>query len=458
MNISFDLPLSYEYDVIIVGGGISGSIAAIAAGREGSSVLLIERFGFLGGMLTAAGVGPMMTFHAGETQVIQGITGEVIERLKSQNLSTGHIPDTTGFTYSVTPFDPEGMKSELESMALEANVTLLFHTSLAHVLVKNQEISEILLCNKAGLQRAKGKVYIDASGDADLSAMAGVNFTKGRKSDGLPQPMTMKLRLYNVNIDRIRNYIKQNPDEFPRLKGNTDIIDKANRLSIGGFVKTFDKAKADGLISFSREDLLFFETNNPGEVIINTSRIVGLDATDPLQLTQGEVEGRKQAKELFHFLKQRVPGFENAVVHSTGPQIGIRSSRQVIGVYTTTKEDILTCKIFDDAILCNGYPVDVHNPSGSGTMANHLNWGEYYTIPYRSLINLDIRNLVNVGRGISGDFEAQAAFRTTPGSGAIGHAGGCAATIALKNNNDFHSVPVSELQSLLRKQGAYLPK
>ena len=418
---------------------------------------MIERFGFLGGMLTTAGVGPMMTFHAGKEQVIQGLTGELIERMTRKGLSTGHIPDTTGFTYSVTPFDPEGMKRELETMALDAGVQLLYHTALAHVETDNNTIKELLLCNKAGLERCVGRVFIDATGDADVSAMAGVQFEKGRKEDGRAQPMTMKLRLYNIDIPQIRRFIKDHPEEFPRLKGDVSRIDGSPRLSIGGFVKTMARSRADGKLSIAREDVLFFETNNPGEVIVNTSRIIGLDATDPLQLTAGEVEGRRQAAEIFTFLKEYVPGFQHAIVHSTGPQVGVRSSRQVRGVYTITRDDIVNGRKFPDAVVCNGYPIDIHNPSGSGTDTVHLPWGEYYTIPYRSLVNSSITNVVNVGRGISSDFDSQAAFRTTPGSGAIGHAGGCAAYLATRQDNNFLNVSILKLQNLLRAQGAFLP-
>ncbi len=455
--IHYNIPETYSHDVVVVGGGISGSMAAIAAGRAGASVLLVERFGFLGGMLTAAGVGPMMTFHAGAEQVIQGLTGELIERLVQKGLSTGHIPDTTGFTYTVTPFDPEGMKREIETMAMDAGVQLLYHTAMAHVETDDAFIKEILLCNKSGLQRSVGRVFVDATGDADVSAMAGVDYIKGRKEDGRAQPMTMKLRLYNVDIPRIRRFIKEHPEEFPRLKGDVSHLDDSPRLSIGGFVETMARARADGNMSIVREDVLFFETNNPGEVIVNTSRITGLDATDALQLTAGEVEGRRQAAEIYTFLKEYIPGFENAIVHSTGPQIGVRSSRQVRGRYTVTREDIVAARKFPDAVVCNGYPIDVHNPSGSGTDAIHLVWGDYYTIPYRSMINDQISNVINVGRGISGDFDAQAAFRTTPGSGAIGHAGGCAAYLAAAGDSNTLNVSVPRLQDLLRSQGAFLP-
>lgn len=445
-----------QFEIIIVGGGISGAIAGISAARAGTDTLIIEQNGFLGGMLTAAGVGPMMTFHAGETQVIKGITGELVDRLKVRGLSPGHIIDSTGYTYSVTPFDLEGMKIELESMFIEAGGTLLYHTMLAEVIKDKNNIAELIICNKSGLSRIKGKVYIDATGDADLSAWSGVDFVKGREGDGLSQPLTMKLRMYGVNIPAVKDFIRNHPEEFPRLKGDTSIIDKTERLSIGGFVNILKEARDCGEISFQREDVLFFETSNKGEVIINTSRITGLDSTNPYELTKGEIEGRKQAAEIAAFMKKRIPGFENSVLIFTGPSIGIRSSRQIKGLYTIKESDILTGRKFNDAVVCNGYPIDIHSPSGENTLSTHLKWGEYYTIPYRALINDKVDNLITVGRCISGNFAAQAAFRTTPGAGAIGHAGGAAAAISIKTGKSFRELNYEDIKQLLVEQQAFL--
>ncbi|MDA3955762.1 FAD-dependent oxidoreductase [Oceanispirochaeta sp.] len=446
-----------DFDLIIVGGGISGAIAGISAARENIKTLIIDQNGFLGGMLTGAGVGPMMTFHSGSEQVIQGITGELIDRLKKENLSPGHLFDTTGYTYTVTPFDLEGMKWALESMFLEAGGHLLYHTMLADVQLDSGMIQSLTICNKGGLSTIKGSYYIDATGDADLSAWSGVECTKGRESDGMSQPLTMKVRMYGVDMSKVRGYIHSHPEEFPRLKGDTSIIDKAERLSIGGFVQTLKNARASGDFTFTREDILFFETNNPGEVIINTSRITGLDSTNPFDLSKGEVEGRKQAHELARFFRKYISGFENAVLEFTGPSIGIRSSRQIEGLYRITKDDILEGRKFEDAVVCNGYPIDVHSPTGEDTFSSHLAWGDYYTIPYRALVNKLVGNLITVGRCISGDFEAQAAFRTTPGAGAIGHAGGAASVIAVRSKKSFAELDYKEIQDLLRKQNAFLP-
>ncbi len=447
-----------QYDIIIVGGGISGAIAAIAASRNNVKTLIVEQQGFLGGMLTAAGVGPMMTFHAGEKQVIQGITGELIERLVKKGKSPGHIMDTTGYTYSVTPFDAEGLKHELEIMLLESSAEVLYHTMLANVATENGLITSITICNKVGLSELTARVFVDATGDADLSAWVGVECIKGRESSPVIQPMTMNLKMANVDIEKIKTYMKAHPDEFPRHRDKQTLsrLDDAPRVSIAGFVNTFEAAKKTREITFQREELLFFETNNPGEVIVNTTRILGLDPTDPWELSKAEIEGRKQVRELEKFLLKRVSGFENAILLSSGPTVGRRSSRQIKGLYTLTREDILSGKTFDDVIAHYGYPIDIHSPTGEDSKSEFLPWGNFYSIPYRCLLNASIHNLITVGRCISATFEAQAAFRTTPGVGAIGHAGGVAASLAVLQNRKFCDLNIEDIQNTLIKQHAYL--
>ncbi|NLL69524.1 MAG: FAD-dependent oxidoreductase [Epulopiscium sp.] len=445
-----------RYDIIIVGGGISGTMAGIAASRIGAQVLVIESYGFLGGMLTTAGVGPMMTFHAGEKQVIQGITSELINRLVAKGQSIGHIFDTVGYTYSLTPFDIEGMKQELEMMLLESGGQVLYHTMLAKVHREGAKIEKITICNKAGLSDLEAKIYIDATGDADLAVWAGVPYTKGREKDGAAQPMTMKMRMGNVDMAQLKNFIHEHPEEFPLYQGDTSIIEKSPRLSTAGFVKKFQKAKERGEISIPREDVLLFESNTPGEVILNTTRILGCDSTDPWSLSKAEIEGRKQCRELELFLKKYIPGFKNANALYSGPSIGVRGSRQIQGIYTLTAKDILTMQTFDDVIAHSGYPIDIHSPDGGHTDHAKLEWGGMYSIPYRTLITHELDNLIVVGRCISATFEAQAAIRTTPTVGAIGQAGGIAASLAAKKDTRVQQIDTTELQNILLQQKAYL--
>lgn len=447
-----------EAEVVVIGGGISGALAAISAGRAGRQVLLVERYGFLGGMLTAGGVGPMMTFHTGNTQLVQGLNGELIERLKKNGGSPGHLFDTTGYTFSVTPFDAEAMKLELDRMCREAGVRVLFHAQLTGCRKENDRIRSVTVQSGAHSLEISGKVFIDATGNADLSVLAGAPTAKGRPEDGKCQPMTMNLKLYNVDIPVVRRYIHEHPEDFPMLKGDTSIIDNAPRLSTGGFVSLLQKARERGEISFPRECVLFFETANPGEVIVNTSRIAELDPTDPFDVSEAERIGREQAREIMDFVHRYMPGFENAKLAFTGPEIGRRSSRQLKGAYTLQVQDILGAAKFPDAVVCNAYPVDIHSPTGDpkGNLHGHLKAGEYYTIPYRALYAPEVKNLLVAGRAISSDFAAQAAFRTTPCAGAIGHAAGAAAALAAENG-DVTQLEYARLRALLLEQGAFLP-
>ncbi len=445
-----------RYEVIVAGGGVSGSIAAIAAARTGAKTLIVESGGFMGGTLTAAGVGPMMTFHAGTKQAIQGITDELVQRLRSIGKSPGHIADATNYTYSVTPFDAEAMKYELDLMLQESGGDVLYHTMLAGAEVSDRRITSLTLCNKSGLSQISAEVYIDATGDGDLAVWSGVPFTKGREADEMSQPMTLKMKMRNVDTIQIKDYIKEHREEFPRMNQDISVMDSAARLSVVGFDRQFREAKERGEISIPREDVLFFETNNPGEVIMNTTRILGKDSTDPWSLSLAEVEGRKQCRELELFLKKYVPGFQDSVVVSTGPSIGVRGSRQIKGIYTLTAQDILTMKRFEDVIAHSGYPIDIHSPDGEGTATDKLEWGGMYGIPYRTLITNEIDNLIVVGRCLSATFEAQAAVRTTPTVGAIGQAGGTAAALAVKAGLPVQQVDISRLQRTLQEQGAYL--
>lgn len=452
------------YDVIVVGGGISGTMAAISAGRGGAKVLLIDSNGYLGGTLTACGVGPMMTFHAGEKQVVKGITDEVIQRLAKKGLSPGHIFDTTGYTYTVTPFDAEGLKFELEEMARECGVHILYHTMLAGVETSDGNISRITICNKAGLSTLTAKIYIDATGDADLSSMSGVGCSVGREEDGKTQPMSMMLRVNHVDVDVVREYIKNHEEEFPRLEGDLEKVDRSPRLSIGGFVRTLARAQKAGDISFPREDVLFFETNAHGEFIINTSRVIGHNNLDPISLSHAEWEGRKQAWQLYSFMKREIPGFAEARLMYIGPNIGVRSSRQIHGNYTLTERDVAECRTFPDSIAYSGYPVDIHPADGVNSeeheeqhrQDNKASWGQIRSLPYRCLVNPVINNLITVGRCVSVSYFAQGAFRTAPIAGAIGHAGGAAALLAVQTGRKVADIDIDQLRKLLKSQGAVI--
>lgn len=442
------------YDVIVCGAGIAGSMAATAAARMGAKVLVIEEEGYPGGSMTSMGTGPMMTFHAGDKQTVCGLTDEMIERLKKKNLSTGHIIDSTGYTYTVTPFSAEGMKRELELMMMEAGAQILYHTVITGVDTADGAI-ESLQCFSCGETfRVSGKVYIDATGDADVAAMSGAEYKQGRDSDGKDQPMTMNYKIAGVDTGCVRALMETNPENFPFLYPKAGIQKKAPRLSFSGYQDIMKKAIADGEITFDRDIVLCFETDREGEVIVNMTRILGENPVDPVSLSRAETEGRRQVWELFDFMKRRIPGFENTHLLFTGPRVGVRSSRRITGMYTLTEYDILDERKFEDGIAAYGYPIDIHSADGTETDSRFLREGGYYTIPYGCLVSRNVRNLMAAGRNISATFEAQASTRTSPCCGALGHAAGAAAAMAAKADIPPAQVNTEKLREILRGQNA----
>lgn len=445
------------YDVVIAGGGVSGAVAAIAAGRCGVKTLVIEQYGFLGGSLTANGVGPMMTFHAGEKQVIVGIMEEIVQELVNRGYSTGHIKDTTQYISYLTPFQAEGLKIVLDELLEKAGCKVLFHTFIGQVNTTEGNIKSLTVCNKDGLNEVSGKVFVDATGDGDVAAFGGAVMTKGRESDGAMQPMTMNMKYSHVDGDRLKRHIEEFKEEFPRMINNIELMHKTNRLSFAGFTKEFNQARELGEIDILREEILCFETTVKGEFIVNTTRVLGYDATDSASLSEAERIGRKQCEQLDKFLRKWIPGFKEAVLEVTGPNIGVRGSRQLKGVYTLTAEDILNRKEFDTVIAHSAYPIDIHNPKGEGTESSFVSEpGTYYSIPYEVMVCDEIKNLLVTGRCVSATFEAQAAIRTTPTVGALGHACGIAAALASQGDGIARNVNVVELQEELMKQKAYL--
>lgn len=458
-----EFPRFGDYDVAVCGGGPSGAVAAIAAARGGARTLIVERYGFLGGALTSQGVHPMMTFHSGEAQVVRGIPDEVVQRMVQAGASPGHIPDSIGYASSVTPFSAEGLKIALEELATEAGVEILYHAMLAEAESGEGQIERILVCTKAGLQTIGATVFVDATGDGDLIERAGVGFSRGRGRDGATQPMTANFRVAKVDIATVRRYILEHPEEF---YSGTDLeaVEMSPRLSVSGFYEHVRRAREAGEFPTDRKGILFFETNTPGEVNVNSTHIFGRDAAEPRSLSEAEAEGRAQAMEVFTFLQKWIPGFEHAAHLGTGVQIGVRESRRLQGEYTLTEADLLEGRAFDDAIAIGGYPVDIHPPTPEDARASlaspsgkrELARGERYQIPYGILVSPQCDNLIATGRCVSADHEALGAIRVTPIAMAMGQAAGTAAAMAAQGPQPVCELDRKELRRRLVAGGAYL--
>ncbi len=443
--------LQQEYDVAVLGGGPAGIAAAISAARNGAKTILIERYGFLGGMSTAAMVYPWMTFHsaAGE-QVIKGIAQEIVDRLMSLGASPGHLRDTIGFVHTLTPYHPEVYKVLACDMLEEAGVNILLHTAAIDVLTEGNRISGITLYNKSGVSKLKAKIYVDATGDGDIAYMAGAPWEKGN-IEGKAQPMTMKFRMRGVDLNKVKRYMQNNPSEFYEKS----LISELDLLPLTGVMGFYSQWKAASL-PIQRDGLLFFSGPNVDEVLVNVSRVSGFDATSSEDLTKAEIEGRKQVLLLEAFFQKSIPGFEGASVSAVGTQIGVRETRRIIGKYVLNGTDVLDGRRFDDVIARSGYPIDIHNPEGKGVTANFIKEGGAYDIPYRSIVPIHTPNMLLAGRCISTTHEAQATTRLTPSCMAIGQAAGTAAALAVLHSCNTADVPISELQARLIEGNAEL--
>ncbi|EAR10560.1 FAD-dependent oxidoreductase [Reinekea blandensis] len=449
-----------QYDVVVVGGGPSGVMAAVQSARAGAKTLLIERGGFLGGSLTMMGVSPMMTFHnPGGDQVVFGLAQELVDKLIAMDASPGHVIDSITYCSTVTPFDAEAMKIAMETMVIDAGADILYHSMLASVSFDQSRVQKVTVCNKAGLVDIVGQYFIDATGDGDLANQAGIMQKKGRETDEATQPMTMNLKISGVDVDRIREDVYANPDNYEFDLGVEEGIKRlkeTKRLSLKAFSKTWPAYRDQHQLGIPREFILFFETNEPGTVVCNSSRIQGMDGTNPFDMTRAEVEGRRQCYEIFKFLKSEAIGFENARLVSTPYQVGVRETRRSIGDYVLTASDLLEQRPFDDVVAFGAYPIDIHSPDKIETVSTHLQPDHVYNIPMRTLFTGKVDNLVFSGRSISADHEAFAAIRVTPIAMSIGQASGAVAAVAARHHCAVNRVPYEEVKQALKENGVRL--
>lgn len=412
--------MAQYYDVVVVGGGPGGSVAALAAARNGMRTALLERYGFLGGMATAGLVNPFMPYTNDVEQIIRGIFDEILNELDRRG----------GLHSNRLTFDEEILKVVLDDKLTEAGVELWLHALLTGVRTVDSAITSLEVSTRSGPETFSAKVYIDGTGDGDVAKLAGAVIEQGRQADHGVQPMTLCFRVGGVDIDHM-------PDHK-----------EINRL--------YDAARAAGEIANPREDVLFFPSVHPGTIHFNTTRVVNLNPVDARDITAAEVEARRQVQEMVRFLRRHVPGFQNAWLINSAPQIGIRESRRVIGDYVLTEEDVLEAQKFDDGIARGAYPVDIHNPSGTGTVIKRLKKGTSYEIPYRCLTPRGVDSLLVASRSISATHEAHSSLRVMPIVMAVGEAAGTAAALSVKRGVIPRQLDSHVLRERLQQQGADL--
>ena len=435
---SRETPVLGEYDVVVLGGGPAGIAASVAAARAGRCTLLIERYGFLGGMGTAAGVTNFCGLHAnvhGEIrQVVHGVADDLLSRIA--HLGGLNEPHALFGKTVAQAYDTAAYKIAADDLMLSAGVHVLFHALAAGALMESpQRVKALLIETKSGRRAVLARAFIDCSGDGDLAAWAGAPYEKGDGAGNMLYPSTM----FRINgID-------------PQRAG------KAWEAIPGLMIE----AEAAGRYKFPRKTPIVRPQKSGIEWRVNLTQLANaqgnaMDGTDAQELSEAEMLGRRQIASVANFLRE-VPGFEQSYIVDIAPQVGIRETRRVQGHYVLTESDVLECASFDDTIGVNGWPLELHLKGDV-----EFRWPKipesrgFNQLPYRMTVPVGLDNLWVAGRCASMSHEAQSAARVTGACFVMGQAAGTAAHLALKSNVDASSVDIPALQSRLEADGAWL--
>lgn len=415
-----------KYNLIVAGGGLTGVAAAVSAAKEGLKVLLVEKSGCLGGAISNNLVYPFMPYWTKQTgdgtfskkYLSQGLFKEIKARHDK------YVDDCKDHE-----FNSEYLKIVLDDMTSEAGVDVLFHGVVYGVKNDGRNLTEVEVTAKAQKFSVQADFFIDATGDGELFYLAGCDYQLGRESDGLCQPMTTCFRMSGVDLD----------------------LFSAERQDLQ---KLYKEKQEKGEITNPRENILVFFGIGEDVLHFNSTRVVKLDPTDPFDVSKAEVIARKQIHELISFLKENSNAFHESALISVAVNIGVRESRKLKGVYVLTGDDLINCTQFEDSVALGNYDIDIHSPTGTGTSHRYFAEGEYYSIPYRSLLPKEYDNLLVAGRCLSATHEAQASVRIIPICCCMGEAAGVAVALAKNSGKNVHTVDIGALRRKLKENGA----
>jgi hypothetical protein len=424
------IPVIEDVDVLVAGGGPAGVVAAVAAARHGARTMLVERYGFLGGMATCASIGPIASVRTrfGEERVVGGIAWEMIDRMRQ------HGGALLADGYGDVPIDPEVMKWVADTMATESGVILRYHSFAAQVVKNDGRIDAVIVESKSGRQAIAARTVVDATGDADLVALAGAPFELGRAGDGAMQPMSLAFRLSGVDTAKL--------GDIGRPYIDPEIRSLAERFVAGGKLPVFG-----GPWTF------WGSTFRQGEVFVNMVRLWG-NGADVEVLTRNEVTGRDHIQQFVRFLRENFPQFKDSILMDSGPQIGLRETRRIVGEYRLEVDDVRERRVFPDSIGLAEHSIDIHSPGG--THGQVLERIKPYQIPYRCLLPRGVCNLLVAGRPVSASHEVHASLRVMGSCMVTGEAAGVAASLASQSAGDPRQVDVGELRRRLAAEGALI--
>lgn len=430
-------------DVLVVGGGAAGLAAACTAARQGLKVILLERYGFCGGAAVAGLSGTICGLYlarpgaAGKPEkIVFGFVDEFIAAMNSRQGLTS--PVRYGDTYTLV-HEPLAWRETGDELVQKHGVQVLYHATVIGVRMEGGErVEGVRAFTKQGVLDIRARITIDASGDADLFAMADLPTHVGQ--DGKVQNPTMIFRMGNVDVER-----------FQAAYGKDSIMPDA-------VAKAIIAANEAGTYRLPRAKAFLFPTPRDNELLCNCTRVIGRDGRElhPLvaaDLTEAEIEGRRQVRQYWEFFRANLAGCENATVNDTGVQVGVRQSRQIAGMYTLQNQDVENGRKRSDAIARSAWPIELH----SGVKPR-LSWlyEDYYDIPLGCFVPPQGESLLAAGRCLSAHHEAMASARVTAQCFSYGHAVGHAAALSVKENISVRQLVATDVRTLLNKDGACL--
>ena len=421
------------FDIIVLGGGPAGIAAATTAAEAGHKTLLIERLGFCGGAAVSGMSGTICGLYnsvedpqaAQPQQLIFGFAERMRSALDLQGGLTA--PQIYGKTWVAT-HDCATYKKVATDLLLNSGVQILYHSEMIDVLVQNNVIDGLVLHTKSGFTKVLAGRFIDCSGDADIIFRAGLSTTKG--NNGVIQNPSMMFKIGNVDIARYLKYWGNDTISPPKV------------------VKKLEERE-----ELIRKKVWLFPTVNPGEVLVNGTKITGfdgraLDVTDPLDHSEAEQFSIYQAKAFFNFLKEEIPGCENAYFIDYAQEVGVRQTRSITGVKRLTNEDVFNGRKLKDTIARSSWPIELHYGSKPKT-----EWliDDYYDVPFGALVPSSGQNVIVAGRCLSAEHEALASCRVTAQCFEYGRAAAMATDLSLKFDLNYQDIDGMEIASLMNE-------
>jgi len=445
-----------KYDLVVVGGGPGGIPAAISAVRMGIKVLLIEKNGYLGGV-AASGL-PLLGFidRMGK-KALGGIADELVKRLSELGGTLGH--NICPVHNSMTPINPGLFRIVSFEKCVESGVELLLHSEALDVKVDDKKIEQISVLSCCEKIEIESDIVIDATGDGCIGYLAGASYFKGQDETGVLQPASLIFTVGNVNFEKFLNYINLNPDEFElpesyNVKYTFDFFKSAKGYAFTGLKNLIKMAQENNDFNIPRDRFIYCTMPNKGEICINTTRALDVDATNPWDITRGETECHLQILQLVKFMKKYIPGFENIYITSIAPSLGVRETRRIVGRKILKKDVLNEGKIAEDTIALAAYNIDIHHGKDAGLDMTSVD--KAFGIPYDCLLSKDIEGLIMSGRCISVDSFIFGSTRVMGTCMAVGEAAGTSAGLAIKNGCSPSEVSVEDLRNQLLKNGAIL--